>query len=243
MSGIVVGFPGAMALAANAKGLSGPSSDVTARVKQLLQSAIVSLSQNSQIPAQELVGVSLHVWLVPPWYRRLVPYQLRRRLKGRRDGRPWPRWLKRRPALLCLSRFRVQPHDRSGVTFRPGIGLVGRCVALNRPTEIHVVKLNAKKFKQAVASDEGWNKAPVTTTYHLDRKSAQMLADMYSEAAALVMRDNSGDALGCVTIELPPNSKLHIPQPNTTVAKTDPLIQQLRITTEFVQRQLRKGGD
>jgi hypothetical protein len=238
-SAIIVGLPGALTLASNIRGLSGPSEDTKQRLRRILQSAVVELAQHG-VSAGDLVGVGLHVWLVPPWYRFLFPFQLRRHLAGA------PRWLRRlrlRPKLICVARYRVQPHDRSGLGFRKGVGLVGRCVAHNQPGQIHIVKLGTQAFRAATADEDRWRVANVTTTQNLSLKAAQSLARIYGEAAALGIKDASGDALGCVTLEFAAGSPLHLPQPNKKAAKSDIFLLQLRNTAELVQTQLQHGGD
>lgn len=241
-SAVIVGLPGALRLGANVKGLSGPGEDTKQRVRRILQSTIVDLA-TAGVSGEDVVGISLHVWLVPPWYRFLFPYQLRSRLRRKSTLARLARRLRLRPKLLCLARYRIQPHDPSGLSFRIGAGLVGRCVAQNQAGRIHVVKLSTPAFKSSVADETRWKEAPITTTYRLDREEAESLARIYSEAAALVIRDASGDALGCVTLEFAADSALHLPQANKKVAKTNIYFKHLRTAADLVQTQLRHGGD
>ena len=242
VSAVIAALPGALALATNVRGLSGPSDETKQRVRRILQSAVVDLAKK-EIAGTEIVQISLHVWLVPPWYRFLFPYQLRRRVANRSTKQPWLRRLRISPTLVCMARYRVQPYDPSGLTFRKGIGLVGRCVAHNQAGVIHVVKLGTPAFKAALVDEKRWKAAHTTTTQNLSLEAGRSLAGLYSEAAALVIKDASGDALGCVTIEFSASSTLHLPQPNKKAAKDDLFLQQLRTTSDLVQTQLRHGDD
>jgi hypothetical protein len=241
VAAVVVGVPGAAALAGNIRRNIRTGERTKERLKHLLRAALVEIGR-SGVSADELTKISLHVWSVPLWYRVLIPYKVRRRIMSAKKRRLLG-WLTAQPSLICLARYRIEHHDPTGVPFRSGVGLVGRCVDLNQSGQIHIVKLNSPIFKAAVKGDVQWQAAKETTTQNLSREAAQKLAGSYGEAAALVIRDTSGEAIGCVTLELPPDSGVHLPQPNTKSAKTHPLLKVLRSTTALVQNQLQRGKD
>lgn len=229
LAAAVVGLPGAAAFAEACVELAtGSTRETRARVKRALQAALVKISRDNIYQA-DVTLVSFHVWVVPMWYRRFVPYAIRRRTKS--DDRKLPLWL--RPHLQRLAMYRFQHHEPSGVAFRKGVGVVGRCIDQNARNHVMVVRLDNAQTKAALATDDAWHAAPVAVTQNLSRKAAQALASSYSQVAAIVIRETSGEAIGCVTLDLPAGSKIHFKS-----RPSDALLVRLRSTAEQVETHL-----
>jgi hypothetical protein len=236
IAAVIVGFPGALALAGDlGRFVGAPSARTKERVKHILQSALVDIYREG-FYGDDITQLSLHVWMLPMWYRTLVPLRFR---NARRDNRRLPTWT--RPALTCLATHRFGPHEPAGVKFHKGIGLVGRCIDLGQPGYIHSVRFDTKEFKDALDKDEAdWRAEKVTIHQNLKLSQAQRLAAAYSQAAALVIRETSGEAIGCITIELPPDCQVHFRNPTSKGAKDDPLLKRFRSTASHVQSQVQR---
>lgn len=207
---VIVGLPGAFTFAKSFGRLLGDPSEATQeRVKRSLQAALVKIYRDNCY-ADDITRLSFHVWIVPVWYRRLVPYLFRKRVRP--DASRVPKFL--RPKLRRIAIYRFKHHARSGVTFRKGIGIVGRCIDHNVAGRLMTVALDSQSFKAAVRGGEGaWRQAPVEITQNLRLSDATRLADSYGQVATLVLREASGEAIGCITMDLPPGSKVRLTRP------------------------------
>jgi len=116
-----------------------------------------------------------------------------------------------------------------------GKGLVGRCTASNKDSEVHVVRLYKQEFKEAVKDDHAWHEAPPRITQGLGRELAEELAGKYSQAAAVVIQ-RKGAPVGCVTLELPPRCSVNFPEDEAGLLQ-DPRIEILRKTAKLVERE------
>lgn len=233
VSAVIVGFPGAIALAATLGRFVTPSAQTRERIKHTLQAALVDIYREGSYQG-DLTRVSLHVWMVPLWFRTLFPYRVRKVL--RRDGLMRRLPVHMRLSIVRLAIHRFEHHEPSGVTFRRGIGLVGRCIEENNAGQVVSVRLDTKQFKDALAKDnKAWWEEKETIHQNLKRADAKKIAATYSQAAALVLREESGEAIGCITLELPPDSKVHF-----RASKTNPLLKHLRTAGGHVQNQLRR---
>lgn len=61
-----------------------------------------------------------------------------------------------------------------------------------------------------LSSEDAWKGASARITHKLPLGYAEKLARTYSEAAAIVLRETTGEPIGCITIEIPIDSRAHI---------------------------------
>lgn len=215
--------------------LGAPSSQKRNRVKRSLQSGLMEIYRDKAIPAEDdITQVSFHVWVLPTWYRRLGPV-IKWWRRRRKHSEPRQRL---RPKLVRLAMFRFDHMPSSEISFRPGIGLVGRCIALNKPKDVLVVRFNSKRFQQALGNDDAWKNSEIEIHQNLRRRDAQKLAGYYRQVAATVIREHSGDPIGCVTLELPKGAKAKFKKPKQHGPDDDPLLRQLHLTAHEVERDL-----
>ncbi len=227
-SAVLVGLPGAHAFSKNARRLFGrPSRDTRTRVKRLLQSALIEMHRDG-FDRTNIMLVSFHVWMVPAWYRTLFPFKLRRAIP---IGEKIPTRL--RPSLVRLAMFRFEHQPPSGLRFRKGIGLVGRCVEIEDQRAL-IARFDSPPFRAALASDEAWSQASIEVTHGLKRPQAERLSRSYNQAAAVAIREATGEPIGCVTLELPRDGNPHFRGQN------DPLLKQLKITARQIEIVCRK---
>jgi hypothetical protein len=172
------------------------------QTNDFLLTRLVKLCREGHFAGCDTTKVSLHVWEVPAWYRRLVPYKLRRRLRERfaDDTGAW------RPKLVLAGHQRFEPQESLSLRHRKGTGLVGTCLSINRPDQIEIVDFESPDFQAALQSEETWRKnTSAAITRGLSYRRATQLAARYGQAAALVVREpNSEEAIACVTLEVPP---------------------------------------
>lgn len=157
----------------------------------------------------DILGVSFHVWALPQWYQQMLGFRFYRKWIARkrlqydaekvRSRRLVDPTLKR--AAACGLQRR-QPNHSSGVRFRNGEGIIGRCIIQNLPRKVMTVALDSTAFQGALKDDESWDKAPDEIRQNVRRRSAEKLAATYGQVAAVVLQ-NSGHAFGCVTLDLP----------------------------------------
>jgi hypothetical protein len=137
---------------------------------------------------------------------------------------------------MRLTSYRLEHKEHSNVSrFRMGNSLVGRCAASNEESEVHVVRFYEQEFKDAIKDDDAWNEARPRITQGLRRRLAVELAKKYSQAAAVVIQ-RRGAPVGCVTLELPPQCSVNLPEDKADLLK-DPRIETLRKTAKLVERE------
>jgi hypothetical protein len=155
--------------------------------------------------------ISMHVWEVRPWWLRTVlPFAVRRRIAEWLSEDTVTRWGRRLTYLKCLAVYRMDPQPSSGVRFRKGKGLVGTCVEKNKRGKALFVDLESPGFQSAIASEGSWTNASPTITMHLSYREARTLAERYGQAAAWVIQDESGEAIGGLTMSLPTGCPVRI---------------------------------
>jgi hypothetical protein len=229
---VVVGLPSAAVFASDAvRSVSPVGPGTRTKVRDTLKSALIAMYHANLFTHAEVLHVGFHVWALPLWYRRCPP-QMYGRLPDRIKGRLEPK-------LHLVAAYSFVQKDPSEVTFTLDVGLIGRCVAANDSQRIMVVRLDrgpAKRLLKAPVAD--WEACKdVTVTQNLPQSDAVRLAKSYGQVAALVMRDGR-DAIGCVTLDLPPDCNRRLLSPNQKAAKTDPVYRDLSTTTAAVARLL-----
>lgn len=145
---------------------------------------------------------SMHVWMVPVAYRVALPFRFRR-------------WLRRlinedlcekysvKPRLTRVAVFGLKDHESTGVSFRKGYGLVGRCLAENGSAPLYVDFADSGMSKALEAGANEWRRSATDITHGLKFSDAKQIADRYSQSVARVVSDpDSREALGVVTLEV-----------------------------------------
>lgn len=212
VAAFVVGLPAAYELSQTVRRrLGDPGRDTRYRVKRSLQRALVKI-YDENFYTGKVTKISFHVWLIPGWYRKTIPYRLRHR--GKQLANRLPIWT--RPHLVRFAVFRFEHHSSAEVRFRKGVGIIGRCIDLNRKDHVMTIALDSKAFRVALADQQAWAGARDELTHGLPFAAAQQLADAYGQVATVVLRETWGEAIGCLTMELPRRCKLRLTaQPKT----------------------------
>lgn len=206
VSAVILGSPAAVAVV---RGIRISTGRPTAhqKVKSALQAGLIKIHQDEGFPRNaDISRISMHVWVLPTWYRRLA---LRFAGLVHDDGDEPPRFA---PQLVRLSTYRFQDQRPSGVKFKLGVGLVGRCVARNKPNEILIMRYNTHPVKDALDTDDEtvWRETDITINQNLPIKDAQKLAERYREVAAVAITEPTGQPIGCLTLELPKKIRLKL---------------------------------
>jgi hypothetical protein len=176
------------------------------QITSLAQQALVEIC-SGRVVSQALMHFYVHVWAVPPWYRRLFPYGLRRFLKTRSDRRPvsfFTRWVIR-PALERAAAVGLEKPATSGVRFYKGHGLIGVCIANSDPAELISLNVNSAAYKKALkaGTEEEWVAFGQAITHGISLEEATKLSHAYTQVIAKVVVDSqSGEPIGCVTASL-----------------------------------------
>lgn len=153
----------------------------------------------------DITELGFHVWLVPRWYRFMLPYGFRCWLRHRTSVADQEKWA-RRPKLKRAAAFRIAPQARSGVSFRKGRGVVGTCLQLNDSDRCLPINWGEPERKALLDSHDraAWQDASVEMNKGIQYEDAVELAKRYGQAAAIVLHaKDSDEAIGCVTIDLP----------------------------------------
>jgi hypothetical protein len=234
---VVVAVPGVVSLSRELGEVFGaPSSQKRDRVKRSLQSGLMRIYRDPAVSREDdITQVSFHVWVLPTWYRRLGPLLRWWRRKHRDVDTP----NRLRPKLVRLAMYRFDHMPSSEIPFRSGIGLVGRCVALNKPGQVLIVRFNSNRFQQALADEEAWSASKIDINQNLARHDAQKLAETYHQVAAIAIHEHSGDPIGAITLDLPKGAKAKFKKPKQGSLDDDPLIKHLLLTAREVESDLR----
>ena len=182
--------------------LGSPNRETRTQVKRTLQGGLVELYDKDCFKKADgthranLMHVSLHVWLVPTWYRIIVPFRLRSKLSDERRAR-LPGWI--RPPIKRFVKFRFEHRPPSKVRFRKGKGVIGRCVETADVDRTHIATFDSNSGRQAIRSEADWKRAPVSVTQNLRFQEAKRLSTRYSQVLAFALCNNKGDAIGCLT--------------------------------------------
>jgi hypothetical protein len=144
---------------------------------------------------------AVHVWMVPLWYRLLIPLKLRSFVRNVLSDESQARLYK--PKLTRLVHFTLSQPKSSGVKFRKNYGLVGTCLALNRMEPLYV-NFDEPPVAHALSGGAAhWGRQGRDVTHGLKFKDAESIANRYSQALASVIADDrSQEALGVVTFEV-----------------------------------------
>ena len=103
---------------------------------------------------------------------------------------------------------------------------------------MHVL-LDEPKFQNALRQGEAnWHTQPIHITQNLRYGHAVSLAASYGQVAAMVIRETSGEAIGCITLDVPPAATMRLRRP---AAKR--LLEVLTATAEHVENHLTSRTD
>lgn len=186
------------------KYLNMPRAKRKDQVALIAQQTLINLCIGRTVTS-DLLYLRVHVWEVPLWYRRLIPYSVRRNLK---------RTLRRQP-LKIISSWAIRPSLRrvtavgllkqapSGVRFCKGRGLIGICLANNNHVELVTLQTSDAKYRKALksTSEADWQKLSKDVTHNISLADAQRLSHSYGQVIACVVQDPyTGEGIGCVTI-------------------------------------------
>jgi hypothetical protein len=191
--------------------LSGPKDSREHAVRALAQRALVAVCKNRTV-SPEVLGIRVHVWEVPLWYRKLFPYRLRSRMKrvvkwkllNRFDG-----WAIR-PSLRRVAAVGLVNRPTSGIPFRKGFGIIGVCIASNDQAEFLTLDVSNAKYQRALRAktESDWAKLGSEITHNISLSEAKKLAHLYGQVIAMVIQHkDSGEAIGCATISIQEGSQ------------------------------------
>ncbi|MFD3403443.1 hypothetical protein ACFWUU_22355 [Kribbella sp. NPDC058693] len=188
------------------KWLTAPRDHRKHQVERMAQQTLIRLCQDKPV-ANDLLQIRVHVWGVPPWYRRLFPHAVRGLLRrvAQRRGLTWLAWLKIRPKLQRLAAVGLVKEPPSGVPFRMGRGLIGVCLLNNDRGETLKLRTSDPTYRRALQSvtEKEWESKGQGITHNLKLPDAKKLANLYGQVVAKVVQDpDSGEAIGTVTISV-----------------------------------------
>ncbi len=208
----IVALPGALSLGSTLAERLGLRREPAARtVHDILRSRVIKVGRGTHFHDEDVSRISMHVWEVRPWWlRTLLPFGIRRWLANHLSDEMVTTWGRRLTFLKRLAVYRMDPQPSSGVHFRKGKGLVGMCVEENRRGVAQFVDFESEAFQAAIANEQAWANALPTITRSLSHKDALTLAERYGQAVALVIQDESGEAIGALTMSMPKGCTVRI---------------------------------
>jgi hypothetical protein len=186
--------------------LSKPKRSRKEQTDVLVQQTLIDICLNRTV-SRELLDLSVHVWEVPLWYRRVLPYALRtawKRVIARWIFRIFARWILR-PTLRRVVALGLVKQAPSGIRFRKGLGLIGVCIANNDRSEFITLNTSSRKYQRVLnsSSESEWQQHGHEITHNLHLEDARKLSNSYGQVIAKVIQDmDSGEAIGCVTISV-----------------------------------------
>lgn len=188
------------------KWLSGPRDQRKIHTERLAQETLIRLCE-SRVVADDILGIRVHVWGVPPWYRRVFHHSLRKKLRGlaQRRGLTWLAWLKIRPKLQRLAAIGLVKEPPSSVRFSMGKGLIGVCLLNNDRGDTLKLRTTDRAYTDALnsATEKEWVTQGPEITHNLSLADARKLASLYKQVISKVVQDQqSGEAIGVVTISV-----------------------------------------
>lgn len=176
------------------------------QVDLIAQQTLINLCTGRAVTS-ELLHLRVHVWEVPLWYRRLIPYAVRRNLKRAVRRRPlkiFSSWAIR-PSLRRVAAVGLLKQAPSGVRFCKGIGLIGVCLANNDHAELVTLQTSDARYVRALrsTSEAAWQKLSKEITHNISLEDAKRLSHSYGQVMACVVQDPyTGEGIGCVTISV-----------------------------------------
>lgn len=181
--------------------LASPKNRRKQLVEVVANQALLNLCYSKPITA-ELLELSVHVWEVPLWYRRLFPFAFRVRLKKtirRKPLRFFAKW-QWRPVLNRVVAVGLIKQVPSGVEFRKNVGLVGVCIANNDRSSVLKLRTGNATYRTALgASDENaWKQHGASVTHNLELKDAVVLSRSYG-CATISVKSNGPQAIRLTT--------------------------------------------
>lgn len=187
-----------------------PSDKRKKQLHSVAESGLMPLLMNKKV-SDDLLSVTLHIWEVPSWYRRVFPFSLRLWLKKLVRGQRLQRFARysRRPTLHRAAAVALQKREPSGVAFCKGIGIVGICLERNDPDELLKLDVQDPAYGSALASScDDWDQLGPEMTRGLVQSEAQILAKRHGQVVARVVRHpDRAEAIGCVTVSVRSNTK------------------------------------
>lgn len=184
--------------------LAEPKNARKDRIEVIAQQTLINLCTDRVVSA-ELLELSVHVWEVPLWYRRIFPYQLRcglRRMLGK-SRESVTHTL--RPKLHRTAALGLLKRPPSGVRFQKGVGLVGVCIAANDRSEYITLNVSDPEYERALASvtEAEWRAHDAKLTNGLPLADAIRLSRLYGQVIGKVVQNvRTGEAIGCVTVSV-----------------------------------------
>jgi hypothetical protein len=184
--------------------LAKPRSSRASQIELFAQQTLLNLCTGRTVDT-DLTELCIHVWEVPLWYRRALPYKLRAFLRRHAhiESPKSTRWIPR-PKLTRVAATALIPRPPSGISFRKGVGLVGVCIASNDRAEYLTLNIASMEYRNALSSrDDDWRKLSPKVTHNLPLADAQKLSHSYGQVIGKVIQDvHSGEAIGCVTVSV-----------------------------------------
>lgn len=180
-----------------------PSSRKTLLDAALRTAIITAFRSEKALTPEQLTQTGFHVWLVPKW-RRVVPYQLRRKVAGVFSDEFKDDHLSRFK-LKRAAVWRLEPPEPADVPIRRGRGIIGDCLRLNKHDKINAINWERSDRAKllAVMDREAWHAEAFEVNRGLKFEHAQKLSAAYGQAAAMVLRNEEKEPVGVVTLDLP----------------------------------------
>jgi hypothetical protein len=193
---------------------------------------------------RDIMDVSLHVWLVPVWYRRVFPYSMRLKLKHLTRDLPWfdreGSHQRLRPKLRRLGYEQFTSRNRSNINFKKGYGLIGHCLLVadgdGEKTRISYADLRGDFTDLVSKGKDVWNHDNSINKWGLEWEDAKILSGKYGQALAMPLRASTDEAVGCVTLSVPSSCTRDL---FSGVAVREGLT----TTREMIERLLRQDSD
>lgn len=117
------------------------------------------------------------------------------------------RWLfKAEPRLERLYRYRIDDHPAaSKVAWTMGKGTIGRAWEEGRKAHTDWRQI-ARRWQDKSLSEEQFQEIPEKTRHKFSREEFMAVVGKYAEVVAVPIKDEHGEVLGCVAVDIPLDS-------------------------------------
>jgi hypothetical protein len=164
------------------------------------------IERDLELPACDLQSVGLKVWVLPPWYYRLLALNRRARLSLADLSAVLLGW----PRLALVGELRGRPAESSGTKWSIGKGLLSETIAHDSSKDMSVL-IHARDWQEGIEtlSKRDFRRLSGELRLGRKRKDFKRLRDVYGAAVSvdMIARDTY-PPFGCITAHTARNHEL-----------------------------------
>lgn len=201
----LVGLSSFIQLVSGLKSWPGGRSEREAEVHKHLRVLLRRLHELEVLHSSHYYMLSLHVWEIPKWYRRLFPFALREKLgavRRRLDRIAVLQQLNFRPSLTLVAWYSHRKGFKtSGVKWRKGEGIVGKLLTQQDPGVSLAIDYESPEYVELRERPDLWDDSPDGVTLGLQHDLFLKLASKYGQVVGVQVAGRGWEPIGALTLE------------------------------------------